>query len=141
MKVYNGEGMILGRLASAVAKDALLGEEVKVVNCNKIVVSGKKANVIKSQKVRRERGGHPLMRVKIPRLPDRFVRRTIRGMLPWKKARGKEAFDRVMCYNAVPEGLASENLITLPHAAASKLPTLKFTTVQEICKGLGGQGQ
>ena len=42
MKIYNGEGMLLGRLATRVAKDALLGEEVQVVNCEKIIVSGKK---------------------------------------------------------------------------------------------------
>ena len=45
MKIYNGENMLLGRLASRVAKDALLGEEVKVINCDKVIVSGKKVQV------------------------------------------------------------------------------------------------
>ena len=44
MKIYNGEGMILGRLAAIAAKEALLGEEVKVVNCEKVIISGKRSN-------------------------------------------------------------------------------------------------
>ena len=59
MKIYNGENMLLGRLASRVAKDALLGEEVKVVNCEKIVLSGKKVLVFKEEKEKRLRKGYP----------------------------------------------------------------------------------
>src|SRR3989338_9925934 len=37
------------------------------------------------------------------RLPDRIVRRTIRGMLPYKQERGKKAFARIMCYIGTPK--------------------------------------
>src|SRR3990167_2421450 len=98
MKIYNGENMVLGRLAARVAKDALLGEEVKVVNCEKIIISGAKAVTFARAKQKRGRGGHPVRSQTHSRLPDRWVRRTVRGMLPWKQARGKEAFKRIMCY-------------------------------------------
>ena len=59
MKVYNGDGIILGRLATRVAKDVLLGEEVKVVNCEKIIVSGNKTAVLAHEVRRWTRGGYP----------------------------------------------------------------------------------
>ena len=139
MKIYNGEKMILGRLAALIAKDALMGEEVNVVNCEKIVVSGKKTTTFANEKQKRDRKGYPLKSAKFSRLPDRFVRRSIRGMLPWKQARGKEAFKRIMCYRGIPEALAGEKLISVEKASAAKLPTLKFITVGEICKQLGGK--
>ena len=139
MKIYNGEGMVLGRLAAVVAKDILLGEEVNVVNCEKIVISGKKEKVVANEKKRRDRKGYPLKSAKHTRMPDRFVRRSIRGMIPWKQARGKEAFKRVMCYIGMPEVLADKELIVVNNASMKKLPTLKYVTVGEICKSLGGK--
>tara|TARA_Y100000034_G_C6888305_1_gene408202 strand:- start:897 stop:1316 length:420 start_codon:yes stop_codon:yes gene_type:complete len=139
MKIYNGESMLLGRLASRVAKDALLGEEVRVVNCEKIVISGKKVKTLTDEKERRKRKGYPLKSAKHTRLSDRFVRRAIRGMLPWKQARGKEAFLRVMCFVGVPEELNGKDLITLEDASVTKLPTLKYTTVGEVMNHLRGK--
>ncbi len=139
MKIYNGEGMILGRLAAAVAKDALLGEEVKVVNCEKIIVSGRKTNTFAAAKQRYERRGYPPKSANPSRLPERHVRRAIRGMLPWKRARGKEAFKRVLCYRGVPGEFsdAFANAVSVEKAAAAKLPTLRQTTIREICAHLG----
>ena len=139
MKIYNGEGMVLGRLATIVAKNALLGEEVNVVNCEKVVVSGDKVKVVANEKKKRERKGYPLKSAKHTRLPDRFVRRTIRGMLPWKKTRGKDAYKNVMCFIGIPEAAKDKELIVIKDAAASKLSTLKYITVGEVCKRLGGK--
>ncbi len=139
MKIYNGEGMLLGRLASAVAKAALLGEEVNVINCEKIVVSGKKENTFAMEKQRRDRKGYPLKSAKFSRLPDRYVRRSIRGMVPWKQTRGREAFKRIMCFVGTPEVLAGKETVKVEGAAAKKLPTLKYTTVGAVCKLLGGK--
>ncbi|MDP3640547.1 MAG: 50S ribosomal protein L13 [Nanoarchaeota archaeon] len=137
MKIYNGDGMILGRLASRVAKDALLGEEVHVVNAENIVISGQKVLIVAREKQRRERKAHPTKSARFSRLPERAVRRSIRGMLPWKQARGKEAFKRIMCHRGVPEAFAGKELLTVLGASAQKLPNLKFITMGEICKRLG----
>lgn len=135
MKVYNGEGAILGRLASQAAKDALLGEEVIVINAEKIIISGKKENTFAHEKERRDRKGYPLKSAKFSRLPDRFVRRSIRGMLPWKNARGKEAFKKIQCYVGIPKNVSAEKAILLQ----KQLPNLKYTTVAQVCKQLGGK--
>ena len=139
MKIYNGEGMILGRLAARVAKDALLGEEVSIVNCEKIMVSGAKQITFADAKQKRGWGGHPHRRQVHSRVPDKWVRRTVRGMLPWKQARGKEAYKLIRCYNGVPEGFTGEELITLKDSSINKLPNLKYVSIGEICRHIGGK--
>ena len=139
MKIYDGKDMILGRLAARVAKDALLGETVRVINCEKIVVSGKKTKVVAEEKEKRARRGYPLKSAKRIRLPDRHVRRAIRGMLPWKQSRGKEAFKRIMCYIGVPQEFADKEGIVLQDASVKKLPNLKYITISEMCRSVGGK--
>ena len=138
MKVYDGEGMILGRLGSIVAKAALLGEEVHVVNCDKVIVSGKKVMVFANEKQKRDRKGHPLKSANFSRLSDRTVRRSIRGMLPWRKTRGREAFKRIMCHRDVPTELAGKE-IKIEDASVTKLPTLQYITIGELCQKLRGK--
>ncbi len=79
--IIDATDMILGRVASKVAKQALEGEEVVVVNCAKAVISGKRLQVIKKYLHDRSRGtwSHGPF---IYRTPHQFVKRTIRGMLP-----------------------------------------------------------
>ena len=139
MKIYNGEGMILGRLAALVAKDALHGEEIAVVNCEKVIISGKRENTFAREKERRDRKGYPLTSAKFTRLPDRCVRRSIRGMLPYKIARGREAFDRIMCYIGVPAQMKDLPLISIKKESMQKLSVLRYTTVGQMCKHLGGK--
>jgi len=139
MKVYDGTDMILGRLAAQVAKDALLGETVRVINCDKIVVSGKKVVIVNNEKVKRARKGYPLKSAKRIRLPDRHVRRVIRGMVPWKQTRGREAYKRVMCYIGVPEEFATQEKIIVKGASVKKLPNLKYITIAHLCKSVGGK--
>ena len=73
MKIYNAEGMILGRVAAVVAKQALLGEEVHVVNCEKIYLSGKKEQTVASEMQQWNRKGYPLKSAKFSRLPDKML--------------------------------------------------------------------
>ncbi len=139
MKVYNGENMLLGRMASKIAKDVLMGEEVRVVNCEKVVVSGRQVRTMEDMKIRQDRRGYPLKSQKRPRMPDRFVRRSIRGMLPWKTTRGREAFSRLMCYVGVPAEFEKLDLIVLESANMSKLTKSKHVTVADIIRSLGGK--
>jgi large subunit ribosomal protein L13 len=137
MKIINGNGLLLGRLASEVAKGALLGEEYAIVNCEQVVVSGDKRKIFKREYDKRQRKGYPLKSAKLPRRSDLFVRRVIRGMLPYDKGRGREAFKRITCYVDVPKSLSEGEPIE--HAHVKKLPTLRYTTVGDICRHLGGK--
>ncbi len=138
-KIYNGEGLILGRVASVIAKEALLGEEIVVVNCEKMVISGRKINTVAREKWKWDRRGYPLKSPKYSRRPDKFVRLTIRRMLPWKIARGKEVFHNIKCFIGVPAGMEGQNMIQPKGAQAKKLPTLNCMTVGEVCQSLSGK--
>ena len=139
MKVYNGEGIVLGRLASFAAKDALWGEEVKVLNCEKVIISGKPVNTQAWQQQRRNRIGYPPKSQTHSRSPELMVRRSIRGMLPWRMARGREAYTRVKCYRGLPAEFASVPQIVLTKESSAKLPSLNYITIGDLGKQLGGK--
>ena len=125
--------LILGRFSTVVAKRALMGEKIDLVNCEKAIVTGDKVTVYKKYKEQDKRG-NPLKGPYLPKMPDRFVRRAIRGMLPYKQEKGKLAFKRIMCYLGVPEELKSEKLETIELANITKSKTFKYITVEELCK-------
>lgn len=134
--IIDGENLILGRLASYAAKKALLGEKVDIVNCEKIVVSGKKKAIFLDLKERYARG--EFLKGPFPsRRADRFVRRTIRGMLPYNQFKGKSAFKRVMCYRGIPDKLKNEKLSTIEKLNIMKTKSLNYVSVKQIQKFLG----
>jgi large subunit ribosomal protein L13 len=100
--VIDGKNAILGRLASYVAKQVLLGKEIAIVNSEKIVISGKPKSIIGEYKDVRQKGGSALKGPFFPKKSERIVKRTIKGMLPYKKGRGAEALKKIKCYDGVP---------------------------------------
>ena len=125
--------LILGRFSTVVAKRALMGEKIDLVNCGKAIITGDKVTVYKKYKEQDKRGT-PLKGPYLPKMPDRFVRRAIRGMLPYKQEKGKLAFERIMCYLGVPEELKAEKLETIEIANITKSKPFKYITVEELCK-------
>jgi len=101
--VIDAKNATLGRLASYSAKRALMGKTIAIVNCNEALVVGKPKMIINEYKETRQRGGASLHGPFFPKSPERIVKRTIRGMLSYKQARGKEAFRRIKCYNEIPD--------------------------------------
>ncbi|MBI3032995.1 50S ribosomal protein L13 [Candidatus Woesearchaeota archaeon] len=136
--VIDAQDLILGRMATKIAKRALLGEEVIVVNCELAVISGKKADIIAHYKKKFARGVHtkgPFF----PRQPERMVRRIIRGMLPWKRAKGREAFKRVMCYMGIPEEFRTMEIETIKEAHINRLKTMGMMRIKEVCSLMGAK--
>lgn len=136
--IIDGKELLLGRLASIIAKKALLGEEMSIVNCEQIVISGDRKRIITKYKNDFLRG-IPSKGPFIHRHPEKFVRRTIRGMLPHKTPRGKEAFRKIKCYVSVPELFIDKKFETFDKINHTKLPNSKFIYVKEICKELGAR--
>ena len=136
--IIDATDLIVGRLGSLVAKKSLLGEKIDIVNCEKAVVSGSRVNVLAKFKRKRERATirkGPFM----SRMPDRFVRRIIRGMLPYKKDKGEKAFDRIMCYIGVPKEFEGKKFETIDQANVAKRQMTKYVKIEEICKDLGAK--
>ena len=128
----------LGRLATVVAKKALLGEDVNVFNCDKVVITGSRSMIEAKARQRREMGTHstgPFHH----RVPFKYVKRAIRGMLPYKKVKGRTAFDRIMWYNNIPAEFQDKKIETIPEAHVDSSMAAKFMYVKEICKFMGGK--
>jgi len=70
--IIDATNLILGRMATYVAKLALEGEKISVVNCSKAVVSGNKKQILKRFKQKRDMGA-PLKGPYFPRYPERIV--------------------------------------------------------------------
>ena len=113
--IIDAEGLILGRMASVVAKRLLNGERIEIVNAESAVVSGKKKMVIKERKDFLEVGG-PTKGPFHYRRPNAIIRRTIRGMLPRRKPRGREAYGRLKVHIGVPREFNGVERESLPDA-------------------------
>ena len=133
--VIDGEGLILGRLSSMVAKRLLNGEFIELVNAEKIVVSGAKKMIINREKEFLGVGGHEKGPVHY-RQPHRIVRKTIRGMLPHRKAHGREAFRRLKVHIGVPEEFEAAEKETIKKIQARILGK-RYVTIGEIAENIG----
>jgi len=133
--VIDGDGLILGRMASEVARRLLSGETIEIVNAEKIVVSGNPRMVINKEKEFLNLGGHEKGPVHY-RQPHRIVKKTIRGMLPYRKASGQKAFRRLRVHIGVPEDLEAAKRQTIPQVHKSTL-SRRFVTVGEIAEAIG----
>jgi large subunit ribosomal protein L13 len=134
--IIDATNLKVGRIATVASKAALTGEKVDIINCEKAVLTGSKEYLLSKYQARHDRGG-PEWGPFQPRMPDRFVRRIIRGMLPYKTPRGRDAFRRVMCYIGNPQGL--EGAQSIKAADITLTETVKFLTVGELCGLLGGR--
>ena len=136
--IINAENQILGRIATFAAKQALLGKKVDIINVEKAVMTGDPVKIVAKIKQNRDRG-EPTHGPFVSRMPDRLVRRMIRGMLPWKKPRGRDAFRRVLCHIGTPSQFAKETPVQVDGASIDKVPNLKYIRVAEISKSLGAK--
>jgi len=128
--VIDATETVLGRLASYAAKQALLGKNVAIVNCENAVIKGEKRMIIEEYKRYFLRGGHSLNGpFHIKRSPERILKRTIRGMLDYKYGRGDAALKRIMCYDGVPKEFESAKKVSI------KTPTFRKTyKLKELIK-------
>ncbi len=133
--VIDANGLILGRMASTVAKRLLQGESIIIVNAEKAVISGKRLSRVEEAK-RRLEIGHPRKGPFHPRRPEEIVRRTIRGMLPRRKPKGQQAYGRLKVFVDVPEELRGLQTQKILDAESEKLKC-PYITVGKLAKEIG----
>jgi large subunit ribosomal protein L13 len=137
--IIDATNLVLGRMLSFAAKRAIEGQDVIILNASKAVISGKRRSIIQRAKTKlktrtlasQEKG--PIH----PRRPERYVRRVLRGMLPFKKPLGKKAYKRVRVFADVPDRYAGEPRQKIPAAEASKL-RCSYMSVADLSKEIGG---
>lgn len=133
--IMDATGLVLGRLGSDVSKRLLQGEQVTIVNAEKAVISGRRISHVRETREFLEVGhlGHGPYH---PRRPDQIVRRAVRGMLPWRKPKGRDAYKRLKVFIGIPDEIKDKNFETIPQANANKLRCPYFT-VGEFAKEIG----
>lgn len=130
MKIIDGKNAVLGRLASYAAKESLKGEEINIVNCEQIIITGNKRDIEADIQKRREMIGSGQKGPHISRTSEKIVKRAIRGMLPdHRTGRGKEAFKKIKCYVGVPAEFKDAKKISFHNE-----DKLKYIQVKEISK-------
>tara|TARA_B100000315_G_scaffold177101_1_gene165652 strand:+ start:235 stop:699 length:465 start_codon:yes stop_codon:yes gene_type:complete len=136
--VIDGTNHIAGRLSSSVAKLLLQGNRVVVVNAEKIMISGRKKNIVYEydQFLKISSILHPKHGPFHPRRPDTMISRMIRGMLPRDKPSGKEALKRLRVYIGVPKDVKSLGKTQIEKAKIRKSNAL-YTSVGELGKNVG----
>jgi len=122
-------------MASVVAKRLLMGESIVIVNAEKATISGKRLSRVREAKAFLE-VGHPGKGPFHPRRPDHIVRRTVRGMLPHRFAKGQSALKRLRVFLGVPLEFKDAALQTISQADVGKLKC-PYVTVGEFAKEIG----
>lgn len=133
--IIDADGAILGRMCTNVAKRLLSKESIAVINSEKAIISGKKSVIKNHYKQKREVGTYrkgPFF----PRMPDRLVKRTVRGMIPYQTPHGREAFKKLKCYIGIPKEFEDKKFEKI--GDAEKLP-VEYITVEELSRALGAK--
>ena len=81
--VVDGTNLIAGRVCSNVAKLLRNGNRIFIINCDKIMMSGKKSSIIGEYEEFLKINSiiHPRHGPKHPRRPDTIIKRMVRGCL------------------------------------------------------------
>ncbi len=109
--IINAEGAVFGRLCSYIAKQALEGNEIVILNCEKTIISGNKKDIIEKYSNMRKKGGTAHKGPNYSKMPILMLKRAIRGMLPnYRMGIGKQAFSRVKCYEGIPKEFEKEKV-------------------------------
>jgi large subunit ribosomal protein L13 len=122
----------------AASPRAARGEHIAIVNVEQAVISGSRARVLGIYDQKRSRGsveGGPFF----PRRPDHIMKRTIRGMLPYKRPRGADALKRVKCYVGVPVEFANREMESLEEAHLDRLNNAQYVTLGAVSTFLGAK--
>ena len=139
--VIDGKDHLLGRLASIVAKQLLLGQRIVVVRAERIVISGSMF-----RNMYRLRGFMGKTRASNPRRghihyhnPARIFWRTVRGMTPHKTARGAECLGRLKTFEGVPHPYSEKKRMIVPDALkALRIKNFrKVTILGELAEKFG----
>ncbi len=136
--LIDGTDKVLGRLGSQAAKLLLNGDSVTVVNAECVVITGHERDIAEKYKQRIELKdkANPEHSPYWSRRSDMFVKRVVRGMLPYKKPKGKAAFSRLRVYVGFPKEVKKFKAFDVE----SKKPNQIFErtmTIKQLTEKLG----
>ena len=130
--VVDAGDCILGRVSSEVAARAMDGARIAVVNAERAVITGNEESTMEVYRKRADIGSDsgPYY----PKRPDGIMKRAIRGMVPYKTVRGREAFENVRVYVGAPFDEEGE---VVEGTSLDRLSNINFTSLGEVSEQLG----
>ena len=132
MAIIDANNLVLGRMASAIAPRLLKGEKIEIINAEKAVITGNRESILEKyyRRCHATVKGNPYIQgPKFQRRADRIVAFAVRGMLPYKRKTGKEAFKNLRVSVGNPMNLALDKAEKVETA---RNKSAKFITVAEI---------
>ncbi|MFX0022394.1 MAG: 50S ribosomal protein L13 [Candidatus Hermodarchaeota archaeon] len=144
-QLYDATDKILGRFCSHIAKKALLGEYIVIINAKDAIISGNKKDIHEKYlaKLNISTATNPRRGPFHERRPDTFMRRVVKQMLPRKKLRGKEAIKRVHIYiSGIPERFKVRYQKLIPNEIDNvdkkRLSYYnRYITLENLCERIG----
>ena len=141
-KLIDVKDKILGRACTQIAKKALLGEYIVVINAKDCVISGEKSVIQNKylEKLNIHTATNPRRGPFWPRRPDMFFRKVVWGMLP-KKRRGRDALKRIHVYiTDIPDRFKNRYQTLTPlelHKADVSRLQYKYINLETLCTRIG----
>lgn len=116
--VIDCRGHLLGRLSSIIAKQLLTGQSIVCVRTEQINISGSHfRNKLKFfDKMRKHHATNPTRGPFHFRAPSRILFHTVRGMIPHKSCRGKQALARLKVFEGIPAPFDKQKRMVVPEA-------------------------
>lgn len=139
MTILDGTDSNLGRLSSSIAQRLLKGEQIDVVNSEKVLISGNNEEILKKYKKRQslQHHGNPKSGPKFYKMPHRILKRAVSGMLPTKTTRGRIALKKFKSYIGVPEQFKNSKKHFIEEA--KKQTSRKSVLIETVSKELGAR--
>ncbi len=132
--IIDAKDAILGRLASYTAKKLLDGEKIIIINAELCIITGDPKQIKEKYLARRKRGS-PQHGPFFPKRPDLILRRTIRGMLPYKKPKGRSSLKRLKIYIDFPKKAQGKHILQ-PEEIVKDVRS-HFVMLGELAKSIG----
>jgi len=138
MKIIDGTNLVLGRLGTKISKYLLSGEQVVIINAEQVVIVGRADMVVKRYWNRRQRKdkANPENSMHWSTRPDLFVKRCMRGMLPYKRATGRKAYKLLKAYMGEPEQFKNAAKEDMSKISCMNVKS-RYIYVGKICERLG----
>ena len=132
--IIDAKNAVLGRMASGVAKKLLAGEKISIINAEQAIMTGN-PNKMRNYYLERKAKGSPHHGPFTPKRPDLIVRRVIRGMLPYKKPKGRDAMKRLKIFIGFPDYVEGKQIMTIEESI--KEIKTKYIKVGNLAKAMG----
>lgn len=139
--VVDCRGHLMGRVASLLAKELLCGQKVVLVRAEEMNLSGSIArnHLLHSHTIKKRMNTNHRRGPFHFSAPSRFIYFAIRGMIPYKTTRGKNALNNLKIYEGVPQKYMSVKKLVIPGAltALRLKPGRKYTRLGDLCQKFG----